>query len=76
MQQAAYSSAQSNDEIRAKNSNLPGSPFAQHCKQLIPESILKYRICKPLKHKCGLFSKCVPNAHFKQWKNITYDKIE
>lgn len=40
MQRAACCTVQRNDEIRAKNSNLPGSPFAQHCKHLIPETIL------------------------------------
>ncbi len=40
MQRAAYSTVQRNDEIRAKNSNLPGSPFAQNCKHLIPETVL------------------------------------
>jgi len=40
IQCASYCTVQRNDEIRAKNSNLPGSPFAQHCKHLISETVL------------------------------------
>lgn len=58
MQRAAYCTVQRNDEIRAKNSNLPGSPFAQHCKHLILKTVLGKapHLQTPFKkNKCAYF---------------------